>query len=114
MSRSVIHSKLSTSASDREVEEEVACKREEEVCKEMMKPVCTKNRLDCTKSGEDSVITFSEDATGTRSVEVTGFIGKLIRTIKYKVKDPCINITTPLLQEIFQSENILPKDSNLS
>ena len=78
MSRSVIHSKLSTS--DREEEEEVACKREEEVCEEMMKPVCTKNRLDCTKSGEDnSVITFSEDATGAKSVEVTGFIGKLIR-----------------------------------
>ena len=108
-----MHSKLSTS--DREEEEETACNRVEEVCEEMMKPVCTKNRLDCTKSGEeDSVITFSEDATGTRSVEVTGFIGKLIRTIKYKVKDPCINITTPFLQEIFQSENILPKDSNLS
>ena len=61
-------------------EEEVTCEKEEEVCEEMMKPVCSKNSLNCTGRGaEDSVITFSDDEAGSRKVELTGFIGDLIR-----------------------------------
>ena len=66
----------------REVVEEVelTCEKEEEVCEEMMKPVCTKNSLNCSGRGaEDSVITFSDDEAGSRKVELTGFIGDLIR-----------------------------------
>ena len=62
-------------------EVEVACEKEEELCEEKMKPVCTKNSLNCTGRGsEDSVITFTDDEAGSRMVELTGFIGELIRT----------------------------------
>ena len=67
----------------REVMEEVEvnCEKEEEVCEEIMKPVCTKNSLNCTGRGaEDSVITFTDDEAGSRMVELTGFIGDLIRS----------------------------------
>ena len=57
------------------------CEKEEEVCEEIMKPVCTKNSLNCTGRGEeDSVITFTDDEAGSRMVELTGFIGDLIRS----------------------------------
>ena len=95
-------------------EVEVPCEREEEVCQEMMKPVCMVNRINCTQEVEEmeeslgnTEIIFSTNSLGRKKMTFSSLINETRLEEDLEVDaspEPTMVITRDIINNIIDIE----------
>ena len=86
-------------------EVEVPCEREQEVCQEISKPVCTVNRINCTEtageSDEETAIVFTTNLEGRQSMTFSRLIENLQLEEDFEIDvDPPVEPTLVITRDI--------------